>query len=132
MRARAGQLTGIVNGLDYDEWNPQTDEHIYKNYSVDNFRKEKVKNKLELQKELGLAQDKKAMMIGIVSRLTDQKGFDLIDCITDELCQDSVPEMRDTRTCSVISHGNTEIKWQPASIIPMRCRIRSMQPAMHS
>lgn len=90
MRARAGQLTGIVNGLDYDEWNPQTDEHIYKNYSVDNFRKEKVKNKLELQKELGLAQDKKAMMIGIVSRLTDQKGFDLIDCIMDELCQDAV------------------------------------------
>ena len=73
MRARAGQLTGIVNGLDYDEWNPQTDEHIYKNYSVDNFRKEKVKNKLELQKELGLAQDKKAMMIGIVSRL-DRKS----------------------------------------------------------
>ena len=89
MRARAGQLTGIVNGLDYNEWNSQTDEHIYKNYSVDNFRKEKVKNKLELQKELGLAQDKKAMMIGIVSRLTDQKGFDLIDCIMDELCQDA-------------------------------------------
>ena len=90
MRARAGQLTGIVNGLDYDEWNPQTDEHIYKNYSVDNFRKEKVKNKLELQKELGLAQDKKAMMIGIVSRLTDQKGFDLIECVLDEICQDEL------------------------------------------
>ena len=60
-------------------------KHIYKNYSVDNFRKEKVKNKLELQKELGLAQDKKAMMIGIVSRLTDQKGFDLIAYVMDEL-----------------------------------------------
>mgnify|MGYP001131616280 CR=1 FL=1 len=65
-------------------------KHIYKNYSVDNFRKEKIKNKLELQKELGLAQDKKAMMIGIVSRLTDQKGFDLIAYIMDELCQDAV------------------------------------------
>ena len=43
-----------------------------------NFRKEKVKNKQALQEELGLEQDDKKFMIGIVSRLTDQKGFDLI------------------------------------------------------
>ena len=90
MRARSEFLYGIVNGLDYYEWNPETDSMIYKNYSVDTFRKDKVKNKLELQKELGLEADKKKMLIGIVSRLTDQKGFDLIDCIMDELCQDEV------------------------------------------
>ena len=58
-------------------------------YNATTFRKEKVKNKIQLQKDLGLEQDPKAMMIGIVSRLTDQKGFDLIAYIMDELCQDS-------------------------------------------
>ena len=90
MRARSGELKGIVNGLDYKEWNPQTDQKISARYSVGNFRLNKVKNKLALQKELGLPQDKKVMMIGIVSRLTDQKGFDLIDYVMDELCQDAV------------------------------------------
>ena len=60
------------------------------NYSANNFRKEKIKNKIELQKELGLEQDQKAMMIGVVSRLTDQKGFDLVAYVLDELCQDAI------------------------------------------
>ena len=54
------------------------------------YSKEKVKNKIDLQKELGLKQYPKAMMIGIVSRLTDQKGFDLIAYVMDELCQDNI------------------------------------------
>ena len=90
MRARSNCLCGIVNGLDHREWDPATDPMIPKNYSEDTFRTDKVKNKLALQKELGLEVDKKKMLIGIVSRLTDQKGFDLIDCIMDELCQDEV------------------------------------------
>ena len=90
MRARSNVLSGIVNGLDYKEWNPEADSLIWKNYNAENFRKEKVKNKLALQKQLGLKEDKKVMMIGIVSRLTDQKGFDLIDRVMDELCQDAV------------------------------------------
>ncbi len=49
-----------------------------KNYNIKNFRKEKVKNKQALQEELGLEKDDKKFMIGVVSRLTDQKGFDLI------------------------------------------------------
>ena len=81
---------GIVNGIDYNEFNPETDPNITKNYNAKNFRKEKIKNKIQLQKDLGLEQDPKAMMIGIVSRLTDQKGFDLIAYIMDELCQDAV------------------------------------------
>ena len=51
LRARSNCLSGIVNGIDYDEYNPETDENIAKNYSVANFRKEKVKNKVALQKE---------------------------------------------------------------------------------
>ena len=90
MNAKANCLSGIVNGIDYEDYNPATDPHIEKNFDVDSFRKEKVKNKLALQKELNLAQDTHTMMIGIVSRLTDQKGFDLVAYVMDELCQDAV------------------------------------------
>ena len=90
MRKRANDLRGIVNGIDYDEYNPASDKLIVKNYDASDFRKEKIKNKTALQKELGLAVDAKAMMIGIVSRLTDQKGFDLIANVMDELCQDNI------------------------------------------
>lgn len=90
MNARANCLSGIVNGIDYDIYNPKTDKMIAKKYSVDTFRRDKKKNKLALQEELGLEVDDKKMMIGIVSRLTDQKGFDLIAYIIDELCQDDI------------------------------------------
>lgn len=90
LRARAHDLRGIVNGIDYDEYNPETDRMIAKNYNAKTFRKEKIKNKTALQSELGLNQDPKAMMIGIVSRLTDQKGLDLIAYVMDELCQDAI------------------------------------------
>ena len=90
MRARSNSLRGIVNGIDYNEFNPETDKYIVKNYDAVNFRKEKVKNKRALQQELGLRQDDKKMMIGLVSRLTDQKGLDLIAYVMDELCQDDI------------------------------------------
>lgn len=90
IRARSNCLSGIVNGIDYGEFNPETDDRIAHNYSQANFRKEKFKNKLALQAELGLNVDKKAFMIGIVSRLTDQKGFDLIAYVMDELCAEDV------------------------------------------
>lgn len=90
MNARANSLSGIVNGIDYEDYNPADDPHIEKNYTVGNFRKEKVRNKIALQKELGLEADHRVMMIGVVSRLTDQKGFDLISYVMDELCQDAV------------------------------------------
>ena len=90
MRARSQSLRGIVNGIDYSEYNPETDWRIAKNYNAKNFRKEKVKNKIALQEELGLDVNPKTMMIGVVSRLTDQKGFDLIAYMMDEMCQDAI------------------------------------------
>lgn len=88
--ARASDLRGIVNGIDYDDFNPETDKYIEHRYNAVNFRKEKIKNKRALQAELGLEQDDKKFMIGIVSRLTDQKGFDLIAYIMEELCQSNM------------------------------------------
>lgn len=90
MCARSNSLRGIVNGIDYDEYNPETDSYIVRNYSAKNFRKEKVKNKTALQEELGLDVNPKVMMIGVVSRLTDQKGLDLIAYVMDEMCQDNI------------------------------------------
>lgn len=86
MRARSNALSGIVNGIDYEEYNPEKDPFIYRKYAPGNFRKEKIKNKRALQEELGLEVNDKKFMIGIVSRLTDQKGFDLIDYVIEELC----------------------------------------------
>lgn len=90
MRARSNSLRGIVNGIDYEDFNPETDPKIVQNYNAKNFRKEKVKNKRALQEELGLQQDENKFMIGIVSRLTDQKGLDLIQCVMDEICEEDV------------------------------------------
>ena len=90
LEARSNALRGIVNGIDYNDFNPETDPHICANYNAMNFRKEKIKNMRALQAELGLEQDDNKFMIGIVSRLTDQKGFDLIAYIMDELCQEDV------------------------------------------
>jgi starch synthase len=88
MRARSNVLEGIVNGIDYNEYNPENDPYIFKTYNIKNFRKEKVKNKRGLQEELGLEHNDKKFMIGIVSRLTDQKGFDLIDYVIEEICSE--------------------------------------------
>jgi starch synthase len=90
MRARANDLRGILNGIDYDEFNPETDSLIAQSYNAKNFRKEKVKNKRALQEQLGLPVDEKKFTVGIVSRLTDQKGLDLIQCVMDELCSDDM------------------------------------------
>lgn len=90
LRARQNRLQGIVNGIDYDIYNPETDSCIYKNYTPKNFRKEKAKNKVELQRQLHLEENPAKMMIGIVSRLTAQKGLDLIAYMMEELCGDNI------------------------------------------
>ncbi len=71
------KLSGILNGLDVDHFNPATDPHIYKRYSVDSLEL-KVKNKLKLQKELGLEVNADKPLIAMVSRLAWQKGLELI------------------------------------------------------
>ena len=88
LQARWQSLWGIVNGIDYDIFNPAKDEKIACKYNLRNYKKNKVKNKLALQKELGLPEDENVYMMGIVSRLTDQKGLDLIDHIMNDIMTD--------------------------------------------
>ena len=83
LRLRANDLHGIVNGIDYDIWNPTTDRHIAQHYSIENIEA-KQRNKMALQQEMGLPRDPDAPLFSFVGRLTEQKGVDLI---TDNLQQ---------------------------------------------
>lgn len=85
LAARHYDMQGIVNGIDYNEYNPATDPKIYMNYDAESFRKKKAVNKTRLQEDLGLTVDKRKYMIGLISRLTDQKGLDLINYVIDRI-----------------------------------------------
>lgn len=90
LKARENVLSGIVNGIDVNYYNPKTDADIPFHYDVKNALEGKAENKKALQKELGLKEDPNAFMIGIVSRLTDQKGLDLVDYVMEQLCAPDV------------------------------------------
>ncbi|MES2936396.1 MAG: glycogen synthase GlgA [Pseudomonadota bacterium] len=77
LRARAGQLTGILNGIDTRIWNPAEDKLIAQPYGPGTLDA-KARNKAALQARCGLAANPKAMLFGVVSRLTAQKGIDLV------------------------------------------------------
>lgn len=90
LRYRREDLSGIVNGIDYDSYNPMTDEQISCLYDVESFVAGKAENKLDLQKTVGLPADENKFVIGVISRLTDQKGFDLINHVMNEICQEDL------------------------------------------
>lgn len=84
LRQRRDCLTGIVNGIDYEVYNPQTDEFIFTNYGVESVDK-KQENKAKLQAALGLPVRRDVPLLAMVSRLVSSKGMDLIARIIDEL-----------------------------------------------
>ena len=84
LRARKDQLSGILNGIDIDDYDPSKDPMIYANYDAYHLGGKEV-CKAELQKELGLDVDPDAPVVGIISRLSNQKGLDLIECVIREL-----------------------------------------------
>ena len=94
LRYHSGKLRGIVNGIDYDMWNPATDPALAENYDLGNVLEHKMANKLALQKELGLEQDEGKFVIGLISRLTNQKGLDLVSSI--------IPQVLDGNTQVVV------------------------------
>lgn len=77
LHLRSGDLYGVLNGMDYDHWNPETDKLIPFHFSHKDLSG-KVENKLELQKELGLEINPNKPLIGIVSRFAEQKGFGVL------------------------------------------------------
>lgn len=85
LRYHSNKLRGIVNGIDYDIWNSHTDDKLYANYDITNVLEQKKENKRRLQEELGLVQDDHKFVIGLISRLTDQKGLDLVNSIMTQI-----------------------------------------------
>jgi len=94
LRYHSGKLCGIVNGIDYDIWDPQNDALLHANYNITNVLGRKKENKRKLQEELGLVQDDQKFVIGLISRLTDQKGLDLVNAI--------LPQVMDEHTQIVV------------------------------
>lgn len=89
LSAKGNRVIGILNGIDVDDYNPATDQDIYKTYDI-NHLDEKHINKMELLKEMGMEQNENRMLIGIVSRFVSHKGFDLVKYIFDSLMQHDV------------------------------------------
>lgn len=88
LKARRYSLIGILNGVDMDDWNPATDIHLPANYSVNDLSGKKI-CKRELLKTFELPLDLDRPLIGIISRMTDQKGFDLIIKIMNRILETS-------------------------------------------
>ncbi len=84
LRARVDDLSGILNGIDTIEYDPENDKEIAVPYGPATFEK-KVENKLALQRELGLEENPDAPLIGMVGRLSGQKGLDLVECVLGEI-----------------------------------------------
>ncbi|MCA9120394.1 MAG: glycogen synthase GlgA [Planctomycetaceae bacterium] len=78
LRQRSASLFGINNGVDYELWNPATDPQLAANYSVDNWHEGKAACKTVLQREFGLPTESETPLIGLIGRLADQKGWDLV------------------------------------------------------
>jgi starch synthase len=86
IRDRQSRLVGILNGVDYEEWDPATDVHLRKNYKPGNLRGKRL-CKIDLQSRFSLPARTMVPLFGLVSRLVDQKGLDLIAEILEELFQ---------------------------------------------
>ena len=84
LREMSYKLVGILNGIDDNIWNPSKDELIKRKYNLKTVKKGKLANKKELLKEFSL-KDTKKPLIAMISRLTAQKGFDLLEAVADEL-----------------------------------------------
>ncbi len=94
LRYHSAKLSGIVNGIDVDIWNPYTDSLLAQGYDITNVLQYKPVNKKAIQEELGLVQDDHKFVIGLISRLTDQKGLDLVNAI--------VPQIMDEHTQIIV------------------------------
>ncbi len=117
---RANRLTGVLNGIDYQIWNPATDQHIEHNYAADSFTK-KRENKLSLQRELGLEENPDAMLFGNIGRLVEQKGIDMII--------DILPHMMQQQDIQMVILGSGEQHLEQsletvAQKYPGRCVVR--------
>lgn len=103
LNMRKYDLWGIVNGIDIELWNPKTDPEIPYHYDKVNVKENKLKDKLALQKELGLEENPDVLLVGVVSRLTWQKGFYLMMEQLDAICAAPIQ-------LAILGTGETQIE----------------------
>lgn len=87
LRERRSRLYGVLNAIDYKIFNPETNSQLAEHYNSQSLEK-RVKNKLHLQSRFGLPQDERAFLVCLVSRLTEQKGLDLLSPVIDQLMKE--------------------------------------------
>lgn len=88
LRNYSYKVHGILNGIDVDVWNPDTDEFLDKTYNMDNYKEGKKANKLAMQEAMDLERNPDKPLITMISRLVDQKGLDLILRVVDEILEE--------------------------------------------
>ena len=87
LHKRAADLTGILNGVDYSEWSPEQDPWLVSNYSAEDLRG-KQQCKVDLLNQFGIQDSHDRPLIGIISRMADQKGFDLLHAVAGTMVQE--------------------------------------------
>jgi len=103
LRARADRLVGIVNGVDYGEWNPANDPRLPHHYDATDLAGKRAMKRALLDK-IGLAGDERTPVVGVVSRLTPQKGLDLL--------LDTLPELLAQRDLRLVALGSGEPRYE--------------------
>ena len=107
LRYHQGKLSGIVNGIDTELWNSETDQLLAAPYNGENVLEKKWDNKCALREKLGLETENGGkMVIGLISRLTDQKGLDLVDAI--------FPKIMEENNCQVVVLGTGDPRYENA------------------
>jgi starch synthase len=106
---RRERLSGIVNGVDYDSWNPATDKHIAAHYDIDTVEAGKPTCKADLQRYFHLPQMPRTPVLGMIARLVEQKGVDLVSKAAEELLQDDVQLV-------ILGEGDPHWHWRLSSL----------------
>ena len=122
LRARRAKLSGVLNGIDVNEYNPETDPMIYKTYSLKDMSGKAV-DKAELQRELGLEVNPDIPLIAMVGRPTNQKGLDLVDCVIGDIMNENVQlavlGMGDARYTNLFSWAEQQYRGRMAARFAM-------------
>jgi starch synthase len=103
LSARRDTLVGILNGVDYDQWSPEKDPHIPHRYSIDDLAGKRL-NKQYLLEQLNLDPGVEAPLAGVISRLAEQKGF--------ELCFEVLPELLSASELRLVTLGSGEERYE--------------------
>jgi starch synthase len=111
LRKRQNELVGIVNGIDYDVYNPAKDKGIYRQYDVHTLE-QKIKNKTELQNRLGLPIREDVPIIALVSRLVGPKGLDLVERMLQDLVKQAAAEGTEFYDLQLVVLGTGEARYE--------------------